>query len=46
MTHTKKQGAKSTKQDNGKLFISVMAGFMVLCMLIPMVSMIVTAGLG
>ncbi len=46
MKQNKKQVHKSKKKDKRKLFISIMAGFMVLCMLIPMLSMALTAGLG
>jgi ferric iron reductase protein FhuF len=43
-----KQQHKPTqkKKDKRKVFISIMAGFMVLCMIIPMVSMILTYGVG
>jgi hypothetical protein len=42
-----KQQKKPTqkKKDKRKMFVSIMAGFMVLCMIIPMLSMILTAGL-
>ncbi len=46
MKQNKKRPQKSKRRDKHKLFISIVAGFMVLCMLIPIVSMALTAGLG
>ena len=44
-TLSKKPQQKKQKRDKRKLFMSIMAGFMVLCMLIPMVRMAITAGM-
>ncbi len=45
MKQNKNQRKKPKKRDKRKLFVSIMAGFMVLCMLIPILSMAFTAGL-